>query len=120
MFLASPGFPPLQPLLFGTLGIGLAAASAAAINHFLDQKADAKMARTQDRPLPQGDMSAQNVISFAISLGVIAMLILVLWVNYLTATLTFISLIGYAIIYTVYLKHATPQNIVIGGAAGGG
>ncbi|MBT4663948.1 MAG: protoheme IX farnesyltransferase [Methylococcales bacterium] len=118
MFLASPGFPPLQPLLFGTLGIGLAAASAAAINHFLDQKADAKMARTQDRPLPQGDMSAQNVISFAISLGVIAMLILVLWVNYLTATLTFLSLIGYAIIYTVYLKHATPQNIVIGGAAG--
>ena len=118
MFLASPGFPPLQPLLFGTLGIGLAAASAAAINHFLDQKADAKMARTQNRPLPQGDMSAQNVISFAISLGVIAMLILVLWVNYLTATLTFLSLIGYAIVYTVYLKHATPQNIVIGGAAG--
>ncbi|MDG2364108.1 MAG: heme o synthase [Methylococcaceae bacterium] len=118
MFLASPGFPPLQPLLFGTLGIGLAAASAAAINHFLDQKADAKMARTQGRPLPQGDMSAQNVISFAISLGVIAMLILVLWVNYLTATLTFLSLIGYAIVYTVYLKHATPQNIVIGGAAG--
>ncbi|HIL39738.1 MAG TPA: protoheme IX farnesyltransferase [Methylococcales bacterium] len=118
MFLASPGFPPLQPLLFGTLGIGLAAASAAAINHFLDQKVDAKMARTQDRPLPQGNMSAQNVISFAISLGVIAMLILVLWVNYLTAALTFLSLIGYAIVYTVYLKHATPQNIVIGGAAG--
>jgi len=118
MFLASPGFPPLQPLLFGTLGIGLAAASAAAINHFLDQKADAKMARTQNRPLPQGNMSAQNVISFAISLGVIAMLILVLWVNYLTAALTFLSLIGYAIVYTVYLKHATPQNIVIGGAAG--
>jgi protoheme IX farnesyltransferase len=118
MFLATPDFPPLQPLLFGTLGIGLAAASAAAINHFLDQKGDAKMARTQNRPLPQGSISAQNVIIFAISLGVIAMLILVLWVNYLTATLTFLSLIGYAIVYTVYLKHATPQNIVIGGAAG--
>jgi protoheme IX farnesyltransferase len=118
MFLATPDFPPLQPLLFGTLGIGLAAASAAAINHFLDQKVDAKMARTQNRPLPQGNISAQNVIIFAISLGVIAMLILVLWVNYLTATLTFLSLIGYAIVYTVYLKHATPQNIVIGGAAG--
>jgi protoheme IX farnesyltransferase len=118
MFLATPDFPPLQPLLFGTLGIGLAAASAAAINHFLDQKIDAKMARTQNRPLPQGNISAQNVIIFAISLGVIAMLILVLWVNYLTATLTFLSLIGYAIVYTVYLKHATPQNIVIGGAAG--
>ena len=76
------------------------------------------MARTQNRPLPQGNISAQNVIIFAISLGVIAMLILVLWVNYLTATLTFLSLIGYAIVYTVYLKHATPQNIVIGGAAG--
>ncbi|HHZ70900.1 MAG TPA: protoheme IX farnesyltransferase [Methylococcaceae bacterium] len=118
MFLATPDFPPLQPLLFGTLGIGLAAASAAAINHFLDQKVDAKMARTQNRPLPQGNISSQNVIIFAISLGVIAMLILVLWVNYLTATLTFLSLIGYAIVYTVYLKHATPQNIVIGGAAG--
>ena len=78
MFLATPDFPPLQPLLFGTLGIGLAAASAAAINHFLDQKVDAKMARTQNRPLPQGNISAQNVIIFAISLGVIAMLILVL------------------------------------------
>lgn len=118
MLLATPGFPPLQPVLFGTLGIGLAAASAAAINHYLDQKADAKMARTQNRPLPQGDISPQNVISFALSLAVIAMAILIIWVNHLTAALTFLSLIGYAIIYTVYLKHATPQNIVIGGAAG--
>ncbi len=118
MLLATPGFPPLQPFLFGTLGIGLAAASAAAVNHYLDQKADAKMARTQNRPLPQGDISPQNVISFALSLAVIAMAILIIWVNHLTAALTFLSLIGYAIIYTVYLKHATPQNIVIGGAAG--
>lgn len=118
MLLATPGLPPLQPLLLGTLGIGLAAASAAAINHFLDQKADSKMARTQNRPLPQGEISAQNVIIFALSLAAIAMFILTFGVNPLTATLTFLSLIGYAIIYTVFLKHATPQNIVIGGAAG--
>ncbi|MEO1895224.1 MAG: heme o synthase [Methylococcales bacterium] len=118
MLLAVPGLPPLQPLLLGTLGIGLAAASAAAINHFLDQKADSKMARTQNRPLPQGEISARNVIIFALSLAAIAMFILTFGVNPLTATLTFLSLIGYAIIYTVFLKHATPQNIVIGGAAG--
>jgi heme o synthase len=118
MLLATPGLPPLQPLLLGTLGIGLAAASAAAINHFIDQKADSKMARTQNRPLPQGEISAQNVIIFALSLAAIAMFILTFGVNPLTATLTFLSLIGYAIIYTVFLKHATPQNIVIGGAAG--
>ncbi|MDP7536674.1 MAG: heme o synthase [Methylococcales bacterium] len=118
MLLATPGLPPFQPLLLGTLGIGLAAASAAAINHFIDQKADSKMARTQDRPLPQGEISAQNVIIFALSLAAIAMFILTFGVNPLTATLTFLSLIGYAIIYTAFLKHATPQNIVIGGAAG--
>ncbi|MBQ0725534.1 MAG: heme o synthase [Cycloclasticus sp.] len=118
MFLAVPGMVPWQPLIFGTLGIGMAASSAAAINHFLDQKYDAKMARTQGRPLPHGDLTGKQVLGFAFTLGIIAMLILVFLVNELTAFLTFLSLIGYAVVYTVYLKHATPQNIVIGGAAG--
>ncbi|ORU91238.1 MAG: protoheme IX farnesyltransferase [Cycloclasticus sp. symbiont of Poecilosclerida sp. N] len=118
MFLSVPGMVPWQPLIFGTIGIGLAASSAAAINHYLDQKFDAKMARTKGRPLPHGDLNGKQVLSFAFSIGIIAMLILIFLVNALTAFLTFLSLIGYAVVYTVYLKHATPQNIVIGGAAG--
>jgi len=118
MLLAVPGMPPIALFIYATLGIGLASASAAAINHFIDQKADAEMARTQNRPLPQGDLNSKNVLIFAATLGIIAMLILVFLVNILTAVLTFVSLIGYAIIYTVYLKRMTPQNIVIGGAAG--
>jgi protoheme IX farnesyltransferase len=118
MLLSVPGLPPLDKTLLGTLGIGLAAASAAAINHFIDQKADAEMARTRNRPLPQGALGSQQVILFAGILGGIAMTVLVVWVNVLTAFLTFLSLIGYAVIYTVYLKKMTPQNIVIGGAAG--
>lgn len=118
MFLAVPGMVPWEPLVFGTIGIGLAASSAAAINHYLDQKFDAKMARTKGRPLPHGDLNGTQVLGFAFAIGGIAMLILTFLVNELTAFLTFLSLIGYAVIYTVYLKHATPQNIVIGGAAG--
>jgi protoheme IX farnesyltransferase len=118
MLLAVPGMPPIALFIYATLGIGLASASAAAINHFIDQKADAKMARTQNRPLPQGDLNSKNVLIFAAVLGITAMLILVFLVNILTAVLTFVSLIGYAVIYTVYLKRMTPQNIVIGGAAG--
>ncbi len=118
MFLSVPGMVPLQPLFFGTIGIATAAASAAAMNHFLDQKADAEMGRTKGRPLPTGQLSAINVITFAVILGVISMAVLGIFVNQLTAMLTFLSLIGYAVIYTVYLKRATPQNIVIGGAAG--
>ncbi|WP_417314278.1 heme o synthase [Cycloclasticus pugetii] len=118
MFLAVPGMVPWQPLVFGTIGIGLAASSAAAINHYLDQKFDAKMARTKGRPLPHGDLNGTQVLGFAFTIGAIAMLVLIFLVNELTAFLTFLSLIGYAVIYTVYLKHATPQNIVIGGAAG--
>jgi protoheme IX farnesyltransferase len=118
MFLAVPGWPPLNALIAGTLGIGLAASSAAAINHLLDQRIDAVMARTRDRPLPSGQLSAQQVLWFALSLCVVSMTLLVVWVNSLTAMLTFFSLIGYAIIYTLWLKRATPQNIVIGGAAG--
>ena len=118
MFLAVPGMVPWQPLVFGTIGIGLAASSAAAINHYLDQKYDAKMARTKGRPLPHGDLNGTQVLGFAFTIGTIAMVLLVFFVNQLTAFLTFLSLIGYAVIYTVYLKHATPQNIVIGGTAG--
>lgn len=118
MFLSVPGMVPWQPLLCGTLGIGLAAASAAAINHFIDRRADAEMGRTKGRPMPKGDLNSRQVLGFAFALGVLSMAILIGFVNLLTAALTFLSLIGYAIIYTVYLKHATPQNIVIGGAAG--
>lgn len=118
MFLAVPGWPPLGALIFGSLGIGLAAASAAALNHVLDREADAEMKRTQHRPLPKGQISPRNVVIFALVLGALSMLILFGLVNSLTAVLTLLSLIGYAVIYTVYLKRATPQNIVIGGAAG--
>lgn len=118
MFLAVPGWPPLSALIAGTLGIGLAASSAAAINHLLDQRIDAVMARTRDRPLPTGQLGIKQVLLFALLLCVLSMSILMIWVNTLTAVLTFLSLIGYAIVYTVWLKRATPQNIVIGGAAG--
>ena len=118
MLLATPGLPPPGALIWGSLGIWLAAASAAAINHLLDQRIDALMARTQHRPLPTGQLNTRQVLIFALSLGALSMAILVIFVNVLTAVLTFCSLIGYAVIYTVYLKRATPQNIVIGGAAG--
>ena len=118
MLLAVPGMPPLDNFLYGTLGIGLAASSAAAINHFIDQKADGEMKRTQARPLPMGELRSRQVLSFAALIGIAAMLILVIKVNILTAFLTFLSMIGYAVIYTVFLKKMTPQNIVIGGAAG--
>ena len=118
MFLAVPGWPPLNAVVAGTLGIALAASSAAAINHLLDQRIDAVMARTRDRPLPSGQLGVRQVLWFALILGVVSMILLVVWVNPLTAVLTFFSLIGYAIIYTLWLKRATPQNIVIGGAAG--
>ncbi len=118
MFLSVPGWPPLTPLLAGTAGIGLAAAAAAAINHLLDQRIDAIMTRTRDRPLPRGQLKENQVLMFSLLLGTVSMLVLVIWVNVLTAVLTFLSLIGYAILYTVWLKRATPQNIVIGGAAG--
>jgi protoheme IX farnesyltransferase len=118
MLLAIPGQPPLELFAYSTVGIALASSSAAAINHFLDQKADAEMARTENRPLPRGELSSSHVIGFALALGIISMVILIFKVNTLTAILTLLSLVGYAIIYTVYLKHMTPQNIVIGGAAG--
>lgn len=118
MLLAVPGLPPLSALLIGNLGIGLAASSAAAINHVLDRRFDRDMQRTRGRPIPLGHVNERQALGYALVLGVASMLLLVLWVNTLTAVLTFISLIGYAVVYTVWLKHATPQNIVIGGAAG--
>ena len=110
-------FNPLL-ILISLIGIGLCAASAAAINQVVDQKVDANMSRTSERPIPQGEISSRKAISFAIVIGLIGYAILYRYVNALTAYLTIASLIGYAIIYTVFLKRATPQNIVIGGLAG--
>jgi protoheme IX farnesyltransferase len=118
MFLAVPGLPAVTALLFGTLGIGLASSSAAVFNHVLDARTDILMMRTRGRPLPQGKLTEKAALSFASVLCVISMIILWFLVNPLTAILTFASLIGYAVVYTVFLKRATPQNIVIGGAAG--
>jgi heme o synthase len=118
MFLSTPGMVPWNALLFGTLGIGLAAASAAAINHVVDQHVDSLMSRTRRRPLPQGNVSPAAAMRLAAALCALSMLILCTLVNVLTAVLTLVSLIGYGVIYSMYLKRATPQNIVIGGAAG--
>jgi len=118
MFLAVPGMPPLDKLLLGSIGIAMAAASAAAINHVLDARIDAVMKRTRRRPLPSGQLTEAEALIFAFALGLVSMIVLASFVNMLTAVLTFFSLIGYAVVYTVWLKRATPQNIVIGGAAG--
>jgi protoheme IX farnesyltransferase len=118
MFLAVPGLPPLDISLWAALGIALAAASAAALNHVFDREIDGEMARTEDRPLPQAKLRPRQANIFAGMLGALSMFILAVFVNVLTAALTFFSLIGYAVIYTRYLKRVTPQNIVIGGAAG--
>ena len=118
MFLSTPNMVPLGVFVPATLGIALAAASAAAINHVAEYRIDALMARTQARPLPQGGLHRGQALAFALLIGGLSMYLLVAFVNVLTAVLTFASLIGYAVIYTMFLKHATPQNIVIGGAAG--
>jgi protoheme IX farnesyltransferase len=124
MFLAvnvSPpaiGVPAWQPLVFGTLGIWLASSSAAAFNHLIDRRIDKVMRRTSRRPLAAGKLTATQVFAFALVLGIASMVILALLVNVLTAVLTFAGLIGYAVIYTAFLKRMTSQNIVIGGLAG--
>ena len=118
MFLAVPGLPPWREALFGFVGIWLAASSAAAVNQLLDARIDAKMARTSWRPIVAGQVSPRQALAFALLLAALSMAILLVLVNALTAALTFLSLIGYAVIYTVFLKRATPQNIVIGGIAG--
>ncbi|MDA9800377.1 heme o synthase [Gammaproteobacteria bacterium] len=116
--LASKTLAPLSLIAFAMLGIGLCASSAAAINQIIDRKVDANMNRTENRPIPQGEVSPINASIFALVLGTLGAFILVVYVNALTALLTLASLIGYAFVYTVYLKRATPQNIVIGGLAG--
>jgi len=118
MFLAVDGVPDFFLILMASLGIGLAASSGAAMNQIIDMRADAIMARTQNRPLATGNLRLWQAIVFAALLCVLGMVILVVWVNTLTAILTFVSMVGYGVVYTVFLKPATPQNIVIGGAAG--
>jgi heme o synthase len=118
MVLASPGMVPLPALVFGTLGIAMASGSAATLNHILDRRIDQRMARTRRRPLATGSLRTKQALGFAGVLCVGSMLLLWLSVGSLCALLTFGSLIGYAVIYTAWLKHATPQNIVIGGATG--
>lgn len=118
MCLAVPGIVPLQPLVAGMAGIAMMAGAAAAFNHLIDRKIDALMARTYNRPLPKGKVSTTKATVFAVMLGLIGFVVLYALVNPLTAWLTFASLIGYALVYTAYLKRATSQNIVIGGLAG--
>ncbi len=118
MFLSLPGMVPLDALIFGILGVGLGAASGAVLNQIIDLAIDAVMARTRRRPLPTGRVAVRQAFVFAMVLGAVSMFVLVRWVNVLTAVLTFLSLIGYAVVYTFFLKRITPQNIVIGGAAG--
>jgi protoheme IX farnesyltransferase len=118
MALASPGMVPLPALVFGTLGIAMASGSAATLNHILDRRIDRQMARTRRRPLATGSLRTSQALVFAGALGVGSMTVLCLSVGGLCALLTFGSVIGYAVVYTGWLKHATPQNIVIGGAAG--
>ena len=118
MCMAVPGMVPLDALVLGNLGIALCAAAAAAVNHLVDQKIDQRMARTRNRPMARGRVSPRQAGVFATLLGVAGMVILLVWVNALTAWLTLASLVGYAFIYTLFLKRATPQNIVIGGLAG--
>jgi protoheme IX farnesyltransferase len=118
MYLATPGWIPFQTLWSSLLGIGLCASSAAAINHLVDKRIDAIMARTKKRPVAEGRISTKQAMVFAALLGVTGIAVLIYFVNFLTAILTFVTLIGYAGIYTGYLKRATPQNIVIGGLAG--
>lgn len=118
MLLATPGWVALDVLLLGNLGIGLAAAGAAAINHLVDRHIDLVMARTSKRPLPSGELNPYQTLFFALTLSCLGIWILAEFINLLTAVLTFFSLIMYAVVYTLYLKRATPQNIVIGGAAG--
>lgn len=118
MLLATPDLPSLSLIITATIGIGLCASSAAAFNHVLDRRFDAIMYRTRNRPLPSGKVGAQQAIVFASVIGLLGFSLLYLLVNPLTAYLTLASLIGYAVIYTAFLKRATPQNITIGGLAG--
>ncbi|SGZ86422.1 Heme O synthase, protoheme IX farnesyltransferase COX10-CtaB [Bathymodiolus thermophilus thioautotrophic gill symbiont] len=120
MFLSVPApyVPDAMLVMTASIGIALASASAAVFNHIVDEHIDVQMSRTDKRPLPQGKVSRNQALVWGVFLGIVGLGILQLFVNTITMVLTFISLIGYAVIYTMYLKRATPQNIVIGGAAG--
>ena len=118
MFLAVPDLPPIHLVILASIGIAFASSSAAVFNHVIDQKIDNEMTRTHKRPLPEGKISPKTALVFGIVIGVIGIGVLAIGVNILTAILTLLALIGYAVFYTMYLKRATPQNIVIGGAAG--
>ena len=118
MFMSVPGLPPMDLVILASIGIAMASSSAAVFNHVVDQRIDNIMGRTKDRPMPKGKVNTKQAIAFGVVVGVIGIGILLIFVNALTAILTFFALIGYAVIYTMYLKRATPQNIVIGGAAG--
>ena len=118
MCMAVPGFVPWQPLVLGNLGIALCAGAAAAINHLVDERIDQQMSRTRSRPVATGKVSQRAAALFAAILAFLGIGVLVIWINSLTAVLTVASLIGYAFVYTMFLKRATPQNIVIGGLAG--
>ncbi|MAY34502.1 MAG: protoheme IX farnesyltransferase [Spongiibacteraceae bacterium] len=118
MFMAVPGMVPWEVLLYGNLGIGLCAASAAAVNHLVDRRIDLVMSRTKNRPMAQGRIKTLHASLFALVLGAVGMALLIVKINQLTAWLTLASLLGYAVVYTLWLKRATPQNIVIGGLAG--
>ena len=118
MLLSVDGLPPLSNTFWGLLGIGLAAAAGAALNHVIDQDIDQRMERTMNRPVAQGELAPRNVVIFALVLASVSALVLYVFVNTLTMMLTMASMIGYAVIYTMFLKRSTPQNIVLGGAAG--
>lgn len=118
MCMAVPGFVPWEPLILGNLGIGLCAGAAAAINHVVDERIDQKMSRTTNRPVATGRVSQTEALIFAALLALLGAALLAWTINVLTAVLTVASLVGYAFIYTMFLKRATPQNIVIGGLAG--
>jgi heme o synthase len=118
MFLAVPGVPPAGPVFFGTIGIALVAGAAAAINCLVEQNIDKLMRRTRWRPLPRGQLTSRDTLLFALGVGSIGLSVLYRFVNPLTMWLTLATFVGYAVIYTVLLKPATPQNIVIGGASG--
>ena len=118
MFLSTEGWVPFYAWFWGLIGIGLAASAGAAINHWVDEEIDARMERTHGRPLPQGSITSRQALTFALMLAVLSMVVLIVFVNQLTAILSFASMVGYAVIYTMFLKRTTPQNIVLGGAAG--
>ena len=118
MFLAVPGMVALDILILGNVGIALVCSAGAVVNHLIDRKVDSMMKRTHNRPIPQGRIDPRQAALFAAMIGTIGMAILLLWVNPLCAWLTLASFVCYAIIYTGYLKRATPQNIVIGGLSG--